>query len=240
MRRHTAVLSVGMCSVLLVSGCKSTKHAATAPPKVVLPNTASSSAAASSTPSAPASLSASASVASASAAPAAPVSSAPAAALSSGPPTPVDPCQLVTAAEASALAGATFGAGAESAQNGSRRCVYGGQTTNVFAVVVAQAPDSKTANAEWAQEEAQAEAAMVKDVPAGVTPPQVADVSGYGDRAATASAALTVQGHTIGISAIYVLKGATFFSYSDLVLDKSAPTVAALEAQATVSLGRVP
>jgi hypothetical protein len=159
----------------------------------------------------------------------------------SGPATTLDPCQLVTAAEASALAGTTFGAGVvESESNGSRRCVYGGQTTNVFAVVVAQAADSKTANDQWAQEEARAQAAMVKDVPAGVTPPKVGDITGVGDRAATASASLQVQGHTIGISAIYILKGATFLSYSDLVLDKPAPTLSALAVQAQVSLGRIP
>ena len=72
------------------------------------------------------------------------------------------------------------------------------------------------------------------------TPPKVGDITGVGDRAATASASLPVQGHTIGISAIYILKGATFLSYSDLVLDKPAPTVAALAVQSTVSLSRIP
>jgi hypothetical protein len=158
----------------------------------------------------------------------------------SATPPPLDPCQLVTSAEASALAGATFGAGLEETNNGSRRCVYGAQTTNVFAVIVAQAADSKTANAEWAQEEAQAQAAMAKDVPAGVTPPKVGDVSGIGDRAATASGSLAIQGQTINVSAIYILKGATFLSYSDLVLNKPAPTIDALAVQSTVSLARIP
>ena len=63
--------------------------------------------------------------------------------------------------------------------------------------------------------------------------------SGIGDRAAAASASLPIQGQTINISAIYILKGATFLSYSDLVLNKPAPTMTAC-AQSTVSLARIP
>jgi hypothetical protein len=240
MRRHTAVLSVGLCSVLVVTGCKSTKHAAipTTAPKVV-PNSASasSSAAVSATPSTPPSAPPPSSIAP----PAAPVSSAAATPSGSATPPPLDPCQLVTASEASALAGTTFGAGVESTTDGGGRiCVYGGKTTNVFMVLVAQAADSKTANADWAQEEAQAQAAMVKDVPGGVTPPKVGEVTGIGDRAATASASLPIRGQTINISAIYILKGATFLTYSDLVLNKPAPTIDALAVQSTVSLARIP
>jgi hypothetical protein len=147
----------------------------------------------------------------------------------------------VTAAEAGALAGTTFGAGAESTtEGGGRICVYGGQTTNVFEVLVAQAPDSKTANDDFTQEEAKAQADLLTKVPAGVTAPQVGDVPGVGDRAAAGIASLTIKGQTIGISAIYILKGATFLTYSDLVLNKPAPTVAALVAQSTVSLARIP
>lgn len=139
------------------------------------------------------------------------------------------------------MAGTTYSAGVESTTNGGGRiCDYGGKTTNVFLVLVAQAPDSKTANDDWAQEEAQAQAEMVKSLQAGVTPPQLADASGIGDRAATASGSLKIQGLSIGVGAIYILKGATFLTYSDLVLNKPGPTVAALEAQATVSLSRIP
>jgi hypothetical protein len=216
MLRRTALLSTALCSVLLVAACKSSKNAdntTSAPPALVNGGSVSASATTPSSPPAP---------------------------RGSGVPTAYDPCQLVTAAEASALAGTTFGNGAESTtQGGAKVCTYGGQTTNVFMVIVAQAPDATTANSDFAQEEARAQAAMVSQIPAGVTAPQLGDIAGVGDRAAAASGSVTVQGHPISISAIYILKGATFLTYSDLVLDKPAPTIAALVGQATVSLGRI-
>jgi hypothetical protein len=236
MLRRTALLSTALCSVLLVAACKSSKNAdntTSAPPALVNGGSVSASATTPSSPPTPSS-------AAASSTPPAPASSLPPAPSGSGVPTAYDPCQLVTAAEASALAGTTFGNGAESTtQGGAKVCTYGGQTTNVFMVIVAQAPDATTANSDFAQEEARAQAAMVSQIPAGVTAPQLGDIAGVGDRAAAASGSVTVQGHPISISAIYILKGATFLTYSDLVLDKPAPTIAALVGQATVSLGRI-
>src|SRR5262249_33637671 len=48
--------------------------------------------------------------------------------------TTTDPCQIVTASEASALTGATYGPGAERAIGPGKTCVYGGGTKNVFMV----------------------------------------------------------------------------------------------------------
>jgi hypothetical protein len=156
---------------------------------------------------------------------------------------PVDPCQLVTADEASALASATFGAGtAGSTSGGALTCTYGGQTTSVVQVIVAQASDATTAQADWAQEQAQAQAALTKAAPAGVNLTfNLSDTAVTGaDRAAVASAKVTVGGVTVGVSAIYVLKGATFFTFSDLAVGHDAASASALEAQALTSLARIP
>src|SRR4051794_15055715 len=73
-------------------------------------------------------------------------------------PTAIDPCQLVSSAEASALAGTTYTTGVEQTTGtGGNMCVYGSRTTNVFMVLVAQAPDAGTAQTNWAQYEAEAQ-----------------------------------------------------------------------------------
>src|SRR5580700_5237958 len=64
-------------------------------------------------------------------------------------PTSYDPCQLVTASEASSLAGVTYGAGKEETNaGGGRDCVYGSETLNVFTVIVGVAADAATADAD--------------------------------------------------------------------------------------------
>jgi hypothetical protein len=161
----------------------------------------------------------------------------------SAAPTALDPCQLVTAAEASALAGTSFGTGKEETTSGGAKiCVYGSATTSVVQVIVAQAADAATAQANWAQEQAQAEAAIKQGVPSGVNfTLNVNDASVTGaDRAAVASAQATIGGVSVAISAIYVLKGATFFTFSDLGVGHAAASTSALEAQAVTTLGRIP
>jgi hypothetical protein len=160
----------------------------------------------------------------------------------SAAPTAIDPCQVVTSAEATALAGATFGAGQEETDSGGgKRCVYGSQTLNVFTVIVAQAADPATAQADWAQEEAKVQAAL-NQVAQGVsftfTINDVSNVAGA-DRAAVGSGSVTLSGQTISAAVIFVLKGANFFSFSDIAVGHAPPSAAAMEAQAVTSLGRV-
>lgn len=155
----------------------------------------------------------------------------------------LDPCQLVTQQEASQLAGASFAAGKEETiSSGAKMCTYGAQTLNVFMVEVAVAPDAATAQAQWAQEEAQAQANLqqfVAQAGANVTL-QAGDITLSGaDKAAAATSTATISGQTISISAIYVLKGAVFFTFSDLVLGKAAPTLAQMQTQAGTVLSRV-
>jgi hypothetical protein len=113
----------------------------------------------------------------------------------------------------------------------------------VFSVLVAQAPDAATAQADWTQEEAKAQSFLEKGVPSGVTVSfnltDVSNVAGA-DRAAVGTGGATISGQTINGSVIYLLKGATFVYFGDLVLRKAAPATSDMEAQATTTLGRVP
>ncbi|MFI5284230.1 MAG: hypothetical protein ACHQ0J_14025, partial [Candidatus Dormibacterales bacterium] len=150
----------------------------------------------------------------------------------------VDPCQVVTASEASSLAGAAYTQGTEGLTGDGlgKTCDYGAQTLNVFQVLVSQATDAATAQAEWATEEARVQTALQKSasqVPGLTYNLTVTDtsVSGY-DKAAVASASATYSGRTFSVSAIYLLKGATFLSYSDLLVGAAAPTSAAMESEA--------
>ena len=163
----------------------------------------------------------------------------------------LDPCQLVTAAEASSLAGATFSTGTEQTNTDtagggstSRTCVYGGATLNVFEVTVAQATDASTAQADWSTQQARVQSEISKassQLPAGTAFNfNVNDTSVSGaDKAATVAATTTVSGHTLAISGIYLLKGAVFVAFTDLVLGTSPPSVSAMESQAATTLGRV-
>lgn len=170
-----------------------------------------------------------------------PAASAAASPSQSAAATSLDPCQLVTSSEASSLAGTTFGPGQEESTNGGKRCVYGSQTTNVFTVEVAQAQDAATAQADWSQEQTQAQNLVEQKLPPGVDVSlNTQNVTGLGDRAATAYSTASVAGHKIGISGIYLLKGATFLAFQDLLLGHNPPSSAALQAEARTALGRVP
>jgi D-arabinose 1-dehydrogenase-like Zn-dependent alcohol dehydrogenase len=155
----------------------------------------------------------------------------------------LDPCQLVTQQEASQLAGTTYAAGKrESISSASSICTYGAQTLNVFTVEVAVASDATTAQADWAQEEAKAQAGLQQLVAeaGGSVSLNAGDISLPGaDKAATAIATANISGQTLNISAIYVLKGAVFFTFADLVAGKQAPTASAMAAQAQTVLTRV-
>jgi hypothetical protein len=105
---------------------------------------------------------------------------------------------------------------------------------------VAQAATPEAANAEWTQDQAQAQEALKKQVPAGLSVHlDTTNLSGLGDRAAAVRASAKIQGVSIALSGIYVLKGATFFAFQDLTLGNSAPSQSALKSQAETVLGRI-
>ena len=173
--------------------------------------------------------------------------STPSAAVSPSPPSlaSLDPCKLVTAQEASNLTGTTFGAGVEeTADNGARECVYSRPNQNVFIVMVNVASDATTAEADWATTEADAQSGLQKL--AGSEGASVGLHAGNitlpgADQAATAVAGGPIGGnHILNVSAIYVLKGAVFFMFSDLSLDKPAPAASAMAATASTVLTRIP
>ena len=150
----------------------------------------------------------------------------------------------MTSSEASSIAGASFTAGKEdTTSGGAKTCAYGAQTRNVFLVLVTQAPDAATAQADWTQEQAKAEAAIQQGLPQGssvnLNVTNLTNVAGA-DKAAIASFNTMISGQAVGLIAIYLLKGSTFVTFSDLVLGKPAPTAAAMEAQAQTTLGRLP
>jgi uncharacterized protein DUF3558 len=161
----------------------------------------------------------------------------------SASPVALDPCQLVTGSEASSIAGASFSAGKEdTTSGGAKTCVYGAQTVNVFMVLVTQAPDAATAQADWTQAQAQAQAAIQQGLPQGASVNlNVTNLAVAGaDKAAIASFNTTISGQAVGLIAIYLLKGPTFVTFSDLAVGKTAPTAATMEAQAQTTLGRLP
>lgn len=171
-----------------------------------------------------------------------PATTSSAAATQAGAATSLDPCQLVTSSEASALAGTTFGPGKEetSGQNG-KRCVYGSQTMNVFTVEVGQDPSPSAAQADWSTERARAQRLLTRKLPAGISLSMNAkDVSGLGDRAAVATGSASAAGQMISFSGIYLLKGSTFLGFQNLLLGHAAPSAAAMEAEAQKALARVP
>ncbi len=152
--------------------------------------------------------------------------------------TSLDPCQLITSAEASKLAKASFGEGLEETTSGGGKfCTYGANTTNVFMVFVGQAPDIATAKAYQADFEALIQENLAQLTSEGFVP---TDVAGLGDAAIYDEASFTLPTGTLNGSVIGVRKGTIFFGFSDLVADAPAPSRAAMEAQAKVILEKLP
>lgn len=228
MRRSAALLTVSAAvAASALAACSSSGSSGTTP---AAPPSATEQASAAATASAapPAATSAAASPGTASS--------------QSGVATSLDPCQIVPASEASALAGATYGAGKEDPSGtDGKRCVYGSGTSHVFSVIVGQAATAADADADWSAERADAQAALTKQVPSGVKfHEQTQDVSGLADRASVVTGSVSLDGESIAASAIYLLKGAVFLSFSDEVVAGAAPAATAMEAEAQKALARVP
>jgi hypothetical protein len=153
---------------------------------------------------------------------AAPTTAAPAPTSTTAASAPVnlDPCQLVPQQEASTVAGASFGPGKLESENASSsRCTYGGNTKNVFLVIVARASSVAEAQAQRDEMRSEAEAQLGGKL-------NVAKVPGVGDDAES------ITGHLssldVNVSGLYVLKGTLGFALVDEVLGGAAPTTQAL------------
>ncbi len=153
----------------------------------------------------------------------------------------VDPCAVYPQGEASSLSGVTLQAGnPQTYDQGSKGCFYSGGTEGVTGITIAQGTSAADANAVWTQEETKAQQELQAGLPSGVTfTPTLTDVTGIGDRASLASFSGSIGPVTLSGGAIYVLKGATFFSVSVIRLSGTAPTADAFKAEATTILGRL-
>ncbi len=148
----------------------------------------------------------------------------------------LDPCQLITSQEASVLAGTTFGEGeAETDTGGTKRCVYGANTTNVFTVEVVQAPDLATVQTAKAQFMAELQASIPQAAANGLVITQLPNLGDGAVMGQANLAAINVNGGAIGVT-----KGTIFFGFSDLVQGGPAPTSQALQAEITKVLGKLP
>ena len=210
MHRPTFAVVAGLSIVLLAACSASTPSAS---------SLAASSTSATSTPSPTAAISASA---------------APTAA-----PTTLDPCKLVTSDEVSKLTGTTFGPGdASTTENNDKLCSYG-QEGLVFEVLVAVAPDAATAKNDEPAFKAQLEQAISQAGPTDLKLTELPDFE-PGVDAAVLSGSVTVAGQKITAIALYALKGAVLVALSDVAVGGSVPTSAAMQAQARLTLGRLP
>jgi hypothetical protein len=153
-------------------------------------------------------------------------------------PTSIDPCQLIPSAEASSLAGVTFGDGTEGTlSGGGRTCTYGSQTTNIFYIEVVQAADENAANAAEAQFVSDLNDNMQQITSEGITVTQIPD---FADGAVTGSVNLNAGGETIGGSAFGFRKGTVFVGFSDVAVGSQALTTDVMQTEASTVLGRLP
>ena len=220
MFRVRTISGLASCVLVLAACSASTGGSASAAPASPAPASAAPSAPASSAPSARPSTAASPTGAASNAATAG--------------PSAINPCTLVTAKEASTLTGLTFPASRESTLAGFKICTYG-QEGNSFVVEAAIAPDAATAK----KAEQQAMAQAQKDLPVAFKTTRLTAFA-PGVDAVMAQFTGSLQGTTVSAIGIYVLKGAAFFDITDVAMGGTTPTAAALQAQAKISLARVP
>jgi predicted small secreted protein len=149
--------------------------------------------------------------------------------------TTLDPCRLVTQAEASAMAHASYGPGLEQRSPGARRCVYGSQTANVLTVVAAAASSDAEAKAHWDQLLTEAQQGL-SEAPAGSV--NLTPESGLADRAEWVE--LDLSAIHVSARGLAFLSGSTGVYMIDLVRDGAAPSRPDMTDQANTVLGRLP
>jgi len=137
------------------------------------------------------------------------------------PPPDIDPCTLITQAEASSMIGKQLGAGASTTLGPARVCTFNSGLTEVKLFLAPKAPDVTTATQYWDAERAQAPADF-----------QINDIGGF-TRAAYGSG--SVSG--VSVSALFVIQGTYFF---DLYCGFPACGETAEVAEATQIVGRLP
>jgi hypothetical protein len=104
-------------------------------------------------------------------------------------------------------------------------------------VEVAQAPDVATAQVQKADFLATLQASAQELASGGLN---VTELPTFADGATMGLLSTSVQGTALNGSAIGVLKGTIFFGFSDVVKGGPAPSAAAVQAEATSLLRRLP
>ena len=153
-------------------------------------------------------------------------------------PTTLDPCQLITSQEASALAGTSYGPGSESTTpEGLKICTYGYQTAFPFTIDVIQAKSVDEAKAAKAQFLTDLQANLAQLASQGLT---VTELPNFADGATVGHVSVSTPQGTINGNAFGFLKGTVFFGFSVIAANATAPTDQAMQAQATTVLSRLP
>jgi hypothetical protein len=154
-----------------------------------------------------------------------PDASSPAASIDLGgtpaPPPDIDPCTLITQAEASTMMGKQLGAGVSTTVGPDRVCTFKSGLTEVKLFLAPQAPYGASATLYWDAERALAPAVI-----------QITDIGGF-TRAAYGSGSAS----GVSVSALFVIQGTYFF---DLYCGFPACGETAEVAQATQIVGRLP
>ena len=144
--------------------------------------------------------------------------------------TTTDPCQLVTAREASSLTGASYGAGTLRTVAIGKTCVYGSRTKNVFMVDLFQGSASQLQQVgSHVNEQLQAagSTAQVNPIP----------VAGLG----AGATAYQVSSEVFNGSSIFAIKGGyALYLVDEVTGGPAAPSTAALIAAAHTALDRLP
>jgi hypothetical protein len=146
----------------------------------------------------------------------------------------LDPCQLVTQSEASALANANYGPGKEEGNQVRHECVYGAQTPNVLDVFVLQGASTADAQAEWDQLLAEAKQAAGQAANLITLTPE----TGIADRAEWVE--LNLSSIHVSGRGLAFLKGSVGVYMVDLVRGGLAPSRTAMSAEAQTVLSRLP
>ena len=153
-------------------------------------------------------------------------------------PTSIDPCSLLTQAEASKLAGTSLAAGTSSQENNVRICSYGAEGS-VVELLVAVAPDAASAKAAEPDFKATLEQGVAQ---AGIANPKLTEMAGFdpGVDAAMVEGSATAAGTKLSAIALYALKGAVIVALSDLGVGSPVASSADIQAQAHATLAKLP
>ena len=130
-------------------------------------------------------------------------------------PTDIDPCTLLTQAEASTLAGVSLAAGTSStAESNARMCSYGAEGS-VVQLLVAVAPDAASAKAAEPGFKATLEQGVAQ---AGIANPKLTEMAGFdpGVDAAMVEGSASAAGKKLSAIALYALKGAVIVAISNI------------------------